>query len=180
MLSLLYIWNVKMLHVNFHTHTPTPTHYHLTAVCRGLPEWAGTIRNIHPLTLILIFRHLLSTSSVYFDPQHPPSSLYMPNSHFSQPLSLSSLVDLLVWDPLLYTSYISSSSHHLLFARHAQTIAACFSVVPMLCHLFLVSLLAPYLHVNFQYIKIYNYCSCLLHKVNICTTKFHVIAFVYF
>jgi len=34
----------------------------------GLPGWAGTKRNIHPLTLILIIRHPLSTFSIYYDP----------------------------------------------------------------------------------------------------------------
>ena len=33
------------------------THSRLTALCQGLPGWAGTGRNIHPLTPILIIRH---------------------------------------------------------------------------------------------------------------------------
>ena len=44
----------------------------LTAVCLGLPGLASTRRNIYPLTPILIIRHPLSTSSIYYDPQHPP------------------------------------------------------------------------------------------------------------
>jgi len=49
-----------------HTHT----HNRLTALCQGLPGWAGTRRNIlniHPLTPTLIIRHPLSTSSIYYD-----------------------------------------------------------------------------------------------------------------
>ena len=45
-----------------------------------------------------------------------------------------------VWGPLLRTPYISSPIHCLLFATHAHTIAACFSVISVLCHLFLISL----------------------------------------
>ena len=90
------------------------THKHncLAALCLGLPEWASTTRNIHPLTPILIIKHLLSTSSIHYDPQHPPSSIYVLDSHFS-PLSRSSLVYLLVWNPLLHTPYFSSSNHSL-------------------------------------------------------------------
>ena len=58
----------------------------------------------------------------------------MLDSPFRQPLSRSSLVFLLVLDPLLHTPCISSPSHHLLFAAHVQTIAAGSAVIPMLCH----------------------------------------------
>ena len=54
-----------------------------------------------------------------------------------QPLSRSSLLFLLVVCPLLHTPCISSPSHHLLYAAHAHTNAACFAVIPMLCHLYL-------------------------------------------
>ena len=64
----------------------------------------------------------------------------MLDSPLPQPLSRSSLVFLLVWGPLLHTPCISSPSHHFLFATHAHTIAACSSVIPTLCHLFLISL----------------------------------------
>jgi len=50
------------------------------------------------------------------------------------------LVYLLAWHLPLHTPYISSSTHCLLFATHAHTIAACFAVLPRLCHLILVSL----------------------------------------
>ena len=62
---------------------------------------------------------------------------YMPNRPFPQPLSRSSLVYLLVWNPILHTPYISSPNHDLLFAAHAHTITACSAAVPRLCHPFL-------------------------------------------
>jgi len=51
-------------------------------------------------------------------------------------------------EPQLHTPYISSPNHHHLFAAHAHTIAACSAVIPMLCHLHLVSLSAPYLGIS--------------------------------
>ena len=54
------------------THTHTHTHNHLMALCPGPPGWASTRRNIHLLTTILINRHPLSTSSIYYDPYQPP------------------------------------------------------------------------------------------------------------
>jgi len=48
--------------------TRTHTHNRLTALCPGLPEWAGARRNSHPLTPVLVIKHPLSTSSIYYDP----------------------------------------------------------------------------------------------------------------
>jgi len=110
-----------------------------------LPAWAGTRRNFHPLTLILIINHPLSASSICCDPWHPPCLIFVPNSLFAQPLSKSSLVYLLVWQPPLHTPYISSPNHCLLFAAHAHTIATCLAVVPRLYHLILVCLSTLYL-----------------------------------
>ena len=64
---------------------------------------------------------------------------------FAQPLSMSSLVCLLVWSPPPHIPYISSRNQCLLFAAHAHTITTCFAVVSILYHLFLVFLLTPYL-----------------------------------
>ena len=132
-----------------HTHTHTHTHNRLTAFCSGLPGyiWAVTRRNIHPLTPILIIGHPLSPSSIYNDPWHPLCSVYKLDSPLWQPLSRSSLVFLLALDPQLHTPCISSPNHHYLFEAHAHTNAACFAAIPMLCHLYLVSLSAPYLGV---------------------------------
>jgi len=37
----------------------------------GTTGWAGTTRNIHPPTILIIIQSL-SASSIYYDPQHPP------------------------------------------------------------------------------------------------------------
>ena len=123
-----------------HTHTQN----RLMALCPGLPGWASTKRNnscthAHP-------DHQTSFIT-YYDPQHPPCSVYVFDSPFPQPLSRSSLVFLLVWGPLLRTPYISSPNLYLLFAKYTHTIATCFAVVPSLCHLFLISLSAHYLEI---------------------------------
>ena len=93
--------------------------------------------------------HPLSYSSIYNDPWHPLCSVYELDSPLGQPLSRSSLVFLLALDPQLHTPCISSPNHHHIFAAHAHTNSACFAAIPMLCHLYLVSLSAPYLGVIF-------------------------------
>ena len=72
----------------------------------------------------------------------------MLDSPLGQPLSRSSLVFLLVLDPQLHTPWISSPNHHLLFTAHAHTIDACSVVIPMLRHLYLISLSGPYLEIS--------------------------------
>jgi len=114
-----------------------------TALCPGLPGWASTRRNIHPLTILIIIQSL-SASSIYHDQQHPPCSNYVLGNLFAQPLSMSSLVYLLVWSPPLHFPHISSPYQCLLFTTHAHTIATCFPVVSIY-HLFLVFLSTPYL-----------------------------------
>jgi len=52
--------------------------------CPGLPGWAGTRRNTHPPTILII--QSLSASSIYRDPQHPPCSYYVLGNLFAQPL----------------------------------------------------------------------------------------------
>jgi len=59
-----------------------------TSLCPGLPGWAGTSRNIHPPTILIIIQYL-SASSIYHDPQHPPCSYYVLDNLFAQPLSMS-------------------------------------------------------------------------------------------
>jgi len=95
-----------------------------TALCLGLPGWAGTRRSTHPPTILIIIQSL-SASSIYHNPQHPPCSNYVLGNLFAQPLSTSSLVYLLAWSPAPHIPYISSPNQCLLFAAHAHTIAAC-------------------------------------------------------
>ena len=127
------VWTVKLVRV---THT-------YTQPFNGL--WSRTTRvgryqKKHSLTHILIIGHPLSSSSIYNDQWHPLCLFYVLDSPLVQPLSRSSLVFLLVLDPQLHTPCISSPSHHHLFAAHAHTNAACSAGIPMLCHLYLVSL----------------------------------------
>jgi len=93
-------------------------------------------------------------SSTHTYPDHQPSfisflcllqSKASSDSLFAQPFSTSSLVYCLVWNPPLYTPYISSPNYCLLFTTSAYTTAACFALVQRLCHLFLVSLSTLYL-----------------------------------
>jgi len=54
---------------------------------------------------------------------------YVLGNLFAQPLSMSSLVYLLVWSPPPHITYISSPNQCLLFAAHDHTTATCFAVV---------------------------------------------------
>jgi len=119
-----------------HTHTHTRPY----GFCMWQPGWAGTRRSIHPLTPIMVISHPLYASSIYYDPWHPPCSIYVHDSIFSQSVLKFSLVYLLAWHPPLHTPYISSTNHCLLFTAHAHIIATCFAVVLRSCHLILVSL----------------------------------------
>jgi len=86
--------------------------------------------------------------SFFHLPRSTASSLFKLrawHSFFAQPLSMSSLVYLFVWSPPPHIPYISSPNQCLLFATHAHTIATCFVVVSILCHLFLVFLSLNYL-----------------------------------
>ena len=70
---------------------------------------------------ILIIIQPLSASSICYDLQHPPCSMYVLDDLFTQPLPL----DL---KHSSHTPYISSCNECLLFATHAHTIAACFAI----------------------------------------------------
>jgi len=102
----------------------------LSGFCPGQPGWAGTRRNIHPLTSIMVISRPLSASSIYY----MASSLFKLRAWQSfSTVSKFSLVYLLAWYPLLHTPYISSPNR-LLSAAHAHTIAlACIScrIIPI-------------------------------------------------
>jgi len=132
--------NLLTITINFsnYTHTHTQPFSRL---------WSGTTRvgryqkqhsptHTHPdhRTSFIIFLHFTTINGILF------CSFYVLDSPLVQPLSRSSLVFLLVLDPQLHTPYISSPNHHLLFAAHAHTNAACSAAIPMLCHIYLVSL----------------------------------------
>jgi len=126
-----YLLTDSLCHA-YYTHA---TILRLSGFCLWQPGWASTRRNIHPLTPIVVINHPLSASSLMI---HGIISVQFTCLSFST-VSKFSLVCLLALHPPLRTPYISSSSHSLLFAAHAHTIATCFAVVPRLCHLILVS-----------------------------------------
>ena len=139
-IDILYGWICAILHAVVRTLYSTTNSNHLTAVCLGQPGKAGTRRNIHPLTPILVNVLPLSSFSICSSPRHPLYSAYVLGSPLGQPLSRSSLVFPSVLNPQLHTPCISSRNHHNLFAARAHSNAACSAAISMLCHLHLVSL----------------------------------------
>ena len=69
----------------------TTTILRLSGLCPGQPAWAGTRRNIHPLTPIVVINHPLSASSIFYNSWHPPCSIYVTDGLFPQSLSPSFL-----------------------------------------------------------------------------------------
>jgi len=95
-----------MRHARMHARTQTHTLFHsFLGFIWYYPDEPATEETFTHLP-ILIISHPLSGSSIYYNPWHPPCSIYMPDSPFAQPLSNSSLVYLLVWPPPLHTPYV--------------------------------------------------------------------------
>ena len=142
-IDLLSCIDVRVCTLVLHTHTHTQPF-------NGL--WSGTTRvgryqkkhsptHTHPdhRTSFIIFLHLQRSMA---------STLFILRAwQSSRTTSLQVLFGLLVFYPKLHTPYICSPNHHLLFAAHAHTNDACSAAIPMLCHLYLVSLSTPYLGV---------------------------------
>ena len=132
-------------HAHTHTRTHTCTHAHTHTQFNGSLDsvWDKPSEPVSEETLtdsqLSWSCQPLRFSSIYYDPWHPPCSIYMSDSLFPQSLIKFSLVYLLVCHPPLHILYVSSPNHCLLFATHAHTITASFAVVPRLCHLILVS-----------------------------------------
>ena len=84
------------------------------------------------------------------------------------------LVYLLVWNPALYTPYISSPNHCLLFATHVHTIIICFAVVPRLSSIFSLSLHSLLGPLSFTF----NVTNPSDHS-HLCPLKCHLIFFSY-
>ena len=102
------------------------------------PEETFTHSPILIIIQTISFFHLLRSTASYLLNLRAWQS-------FCKPLSMSSLVYLLVWSSTPHTPYISLPSQCLLFAIHAHTIAARFAVVSRLYHLFLISVSTLYL-----------------------------------
>jgi len=106
----------------------------------GQKWWACTRRNIHPFTPIMIVNQPLSASFIYYDPWHSPCSSYVPDSLFC-----TIFVQVLFGLPLGLAPSTSYSIHFFTqslssFHNTCPSIASFFAAVPMVCHLFLVSL----------------------------------------
>jgi len=155
-LTAKHVHNLNFKH-NHNTHTQ-PFNSPLSGTNRvGQYQKKHSPTHTHPdhQRSFINFLHLLQSTASYLF-----------NVRAWQSFSTTSLQVLLVWNPLLHTQCISSSSHHLLFTAN--------TVVPMLCHLFLISLLAPYLEI------------CLLLNAthppdysHLCSLKCHLIFFPY-
>ena len=81
----IYKSHIITNHTHIHLHT---TILRLYELCLGQPGWAGTKRNIHPLTPIVVINRPLSASSIYYDPQHPTCSIHTPDNLFPQSLQV--------------------------------------------------------------------------------------------
>jgi len=66
---MLYAMGHGQGHRHRQTHT---TVLQLSGFCPGQPRWAGTRRNIHPLTSIVVINHPLSASSIQESYSHDP------------------------------------------------------------------------------------------------------------
>jgi len=88
------------MHAGTHTHT---TILRFSGFCPGQPGWAGTKRNIHPLTPIMVINHPLSASSIYYNPWYPRCSIYVPDSLFPQSVSKFSWVTSCPGTPTSYS-----------------------------------------------------------------------------
>jgi len=88
---VIHVSPVKLWSPVFYSAATTTTILQLSGLCLGQPGWAGTRRNIHPLTPVMVINRCLSASSIFYNPWHPPCSIYMPDSVFPQSLSQFSL-----------------------------------------------------------------------------------------
>ena len=133
--ALAQLFRVRVTHsvpnANLHTHT----HNRFTAVWNlsGTTQVSRYQKKHSPTHTHRGHQSSQSAFSIYYEPWHPPYSMHVLCSLFTQSLSNFSLVYLLAWYPPLHTPYISLPNHYLLFAAHAHTIATCSAVVLKLC-----------------------------------------------
>jgi len=143
--NLYLVNNTTHTHAHAHAHMHTRTHAHscFTAlwILSGITQVSWYQKKHSPTFTYHGHQSSLSASSVYYDPWHPPCSIYVPDSLFPQSVSKFSSIYLLAWRPL----YISIPNHCLHCTTHAHTITTCFAVVPRLYHLILGSLSNLYL-----------------------------------
>jgi len=92
-------------------------------------------KNIHPVTPILIINHLLSASTIYCNPWHPPCSIYTSDTLFAQSLSkFSSILLIWQWHPPLHIPYIfftqSLSSFRITCLYHCNLFCYSTEIIP--------------------------------------------------
>jgi len=104
-----------------HTHT---TILRLSGFCPEQTGWAGTRRNIHPLTPIVVISHPLSASSICYI--HGILSVQFIAWQSFSTICPGFLVYLLAWHPQLQTPYIYSPNHCLQRSITWQDIDAVF------------------------------------------------------
>jgi len=133
----------------------TLTHNCLSAFCPRLPRQAGTRRNIHPLTPILIVRHPLSTSSIYNDPCRPLCQYTCLTVFFNNRLQVLFGLPLGLGPSTSYSLHFftqSSSSFHSTCSYHRSLFCCNTSAVSYIPNLSLSSLLSfsltPHIHLN--------------------------------
>ena len=103
--GLLVFQPTASKHWRHYTHRHT-TVLRLFGFCPGQPGWAGSRRNIHPLTLIVVINHpYLLPPSTTIHGILPIQSTYF--TVFFKSLSIFYLVYLLAWHPPFHTPYIS-------------------------------------------------------------------------
>jgi len=101
----------------WHTHTHTQPYSGILSGTTWMSRYQKKHTHSHPSWSS---DTLLSTSSIYYDPWHPLCSVYMLDSPVPQPLSRSSLVSLLVLDPLLIYFILHTFLHTIImfFVQH--------------------------------------------------------------
>jgi len=120
------------------TTTTTTTFLRPSGFCLGQPRCASTSRNIHPLTPVMVIRHPLSAYCIYYDPWHPPCSVYMPDNFLHN--LCPSFIWSMSWPGNLY--FILHTFPHPIIAFFHSTCPYyhnLFCCSTRLCHLFLVS-----------------------------------------
>jgi len=94
-----------------------------TVLCLGLPGWAGTRRNIHPLTPILIINHPLSVSSIYYS--HPCSILLRTQLLYNLPLTINDISLLVSMVPTAWIYSIQFEFWSLQLHHHLRLHSTC-------------------------------------------------------
>jgi len=119
------------------TTTTTTPFYGSLYLVRDNPGDPVPARSIHPLTPIVVINHSLSAPSIYYDPWHPPCSIYVPNSLFAQ--SIKVFFGL----PLALTPYTSYSIHFFIQSLSSFCSTCPYPFAPSMNNIITFSMLNP-------------------------------------